>query len=389
MAEEILAGADNPAPGALRNEGTGGVAEARPDMRPEVVVVTGASAGVGRAVVRRFAREGASVGLIARGLDGLEGARRDVEEAGGRAMVLPTDVADAGAVEAAAARVEEELGPIDIWINNATTTVFSPIKEMEPDEFRRVVDVTFMGYVYGTLAALKRMLPRDHGTIVQVGSALAYRSIPLQSAYCASKHAISGFTESLRTELLHDGSNVHVTEVHLPAVNTPQFSWNKTRLPRHPQPVPPIYQPEVAADAVYFAAHHRRRELIVGWPTVLAIYGDRVAPGLGDRYLADQGYDAQQTDEPVPPDRPNNLWEPLPGDWGAHGRFDDRATSSSLQLWANMNRGLVALAGAAALGLGLLWGARGGDGRRERGAGRIPGSQERGRALTAGAAREL
>jgi short-subunit dehydrogenase len=364
MAEGTPAAVDNTAPGAARTREPGGAARAGRDERPEVVVVTGASAGVGRAVVRRFAREGAHVGLLARGRDGLEAARREVEEAGGRALVLPTDVADAGAVEAAAARVEEGLGPIDVWVNNATTTVFSPINEMEPDEFKRVVEVTFMGYVYGTLAALKRMLPRDRGTIVQVGSALAYRSIPLQSAYCASKHAISGFTESLRTELLHDGSNVHVTEVHLPAVNTPQFSWNKTRLPRHPQPVPPIYQPEVAAEAVHFAAHHRRRELIVGWPTVLAIYGDRVAPGLGDRYLADQGYDAQQTDEPVPPDRPNNLWEPLPGDWGAHGRFDDRSTSSSPQLWANMNRGWLALAGAAALGLGLLWSLGGGPGRQ-------------------------
>lgn len=382
MTEEALTGAVNLEPGALHNEGTWNASGAGPGRRPEVVVVTGASAGVGRAVVRRFAREGAHLGLLARGLDGLEGARREVEEAGGRALVLPTDVADAAAVEAAAAKVEEGLGPVDVWINNATTTVFSPIKEVEPDEFRRVVDVTFMGYVYGTLAALKRMLPRDRGTIVQVGSALAYRSIPLQSAYCASKHAISGFTESLRTELLHDKSNVHVTEVHLPALNTPQFSWNKTRLPRHPQPVPPIYQPEVAAEAIYFAAHHRRRELIVGWPTVLAVYGDRVAPGLGDRYLADQGYAAQQTDEPVPPDRPNNLWAPLPGDWGAHGRFDDRSTSFSPQLWANMNRGWLALAGAAALGLGLLWGARGGDGRRTRGAGRLSGARGR-RVLTA------
>lgn len=323
---------------------------------PEVVVVTGASAGVGRATVRRFAREGAHIGLLARGRDGLEGARKEVEDAGGRALVLPADVSDAEAVEQAAGEVEREFGPIDIWVNNATTTVFSPIKEMTPDEFKRVTEVTYLGYVYGTLAAFKRMLPRDRGTIVQVGSALAYRSIPLQSAYCASKHAISGFTESLRTELLHDGSDVHVTEVHLPALNTPQFSWNKTRLPRHPQPVPPIFQPEVAAEAIYFAAHHRRRELIVGMPTVIAIYGDKIAPGLGDRYLADQGYDAQQTDEPVSPDRPNNLWEPLAGNWGAHGRFDDRSLSFSPQLWANMNRGRLALAGAGlAAGLALLW----------------------------------
>lgn len=321
--------------------------------KPEVVVITGASAGVGRAVVRRFARERAHIGLIARGIDGLEGARREVEAAGGRALVLPADVAHADQVERAAARVEEEFGPIDVWINNATVSVFSPIKEMTPGEFQRVTEVTYLGVVHGTLAALKRMLPRDRGTIVQVGSALAYRAIPLQSAYCAAKHAILGFTESLRTELIHDNSNVHVTMVHLPALNTPQFSWNKSRLPRHPQPVPPIFQPEVAAQAIHYAAHHQRREMSVGMPTVVAIYGDKIAPGLGDRYLAAQGYEAQQTDEPVDPDRPNNLWEPVPGDHGAHGIFDDRASSFSPQLWANMNRGWLVLAGAA-VGLGLL-----------------------------------
>ena len=321
--------------------------------RPEVVVVTGASAGVGRAVVRRFAREGAHIGLLARGIDGLECARRDVEDAGGRALVLPTDVADADGVEEAAARVEAEFGPIDVWVNNATVSVFSPIKEMTPDEFKRVTEVTYLGYVYGTLAALKRMLPRNRGTIIQVGSALAYRSIPLQSAYCAAKHAINGFTESLRTELIHDNSGVHVATVHLPALNTPQFSWNKSRLPRHPQPVPPIFQPEVAAEAVYYAAHHPRREMLVGMPTVVAIYGDKIAPGVGDRYLAAQGYDSQQTDQPVDPERPNNLWEPLPGDRGAHGIFDDRSSSFSLQLWANMNRKWIALAGAAGLALFL------------------------------------
>lgn len=252
--------------------------------QPEVVVVTGASAGVGRAAVRRFARERTHVGLIARGLDGLEGSRREVETAGGRALVLPADVSDADAVERATARVEEVFGPIDVWVNNATPTVFSPIKDLTSDEFRRMTEVTYIGYVNGTLSALRRMLARDRGVIVQVGSALAYRSIPLQSAYCASKHAISGFTESLRTELRYDKSNVHVTEVHLPALNTPQFSWNKSRLPRHPQPVPPIYQPEVAAEAVYFAAHARRREVVVGMSTVVAIYGDRIAPGLCDRY---------------------------------------------------------------------------------------------------------
>ena len=320
--------------------------------RPEVVVVTGASAGVGRAVVRRFAREGAHLGLIARGVDGLEGARQEVEAAGGRALVLPLDVADAAAVEAAAARVEAELGPIDVWINNATTSVFSPIKEMQPEEFKRVTEVTYLGVVYGTQAALKRMLPRDRGMILQVGSALAYRAIPLQSAYCAAKHAIQGFTESLRCELINDGSNVHVTIVNLPAVNTPQFGWNKTRLPNHPQPVPPIYQPEVAAEAIYFAAHARRREMSVGMPTVVAIYGNRVAPGLGDYYLGSQGYESQQTEEPIEPNRPDNLWEPIAGDHGAHGIFDERASAFSPQLWVNMNRGwLTAFAGLGLAGV--------------------------------------
>lgn len=318
----------------------------------QVVVVTGASAGVGRATVRAFADEGASIGLIARGRDGLEAARQEVERAGGRALVLPLDVADAGAVEQAAARVEQELGPIDIWVNNAMVTVFSPIKEMTPEEYRRVTEVTYLGYVHGTLTALRRMLPRDRGTIVQVGSALAYRAIPLQSAYCGAKHAVSGFTESLRCELIHDGSKVQVTEVHLPAVNTPQFSWNKTRLPRKPQPVPPIFQPEVAATGIVYAAHHPRRELWVGWPTVQAILGDKIAPGFADWYLAKNGYEGQQYDGAVDPDRPVNLWEPVPGDHGAHGDFDDRAKSRSWQLWLNTHRGTAALAGAGVAGLG-------------------------------------
>jgi len=326
--------------------------------RPEVVVVTGASAGVGRAVVRRFAREGAHIGLLARGFDGLEGARRDVETLGGKALVCQADVADAAAVEQAAARVEAEFGPIDVWINNATTSVFSPIREMESAEFKRVTEVTYLGVVYGTQAALKRMLPRDRGTILQVGSALAYRAIPLQSAYCAAKHAIQGFSESLRCELINDRSNIHVTMVNLPAVNTPQFGWNKSRLPNHPQPVPPIYQPEVAAEAIYFAAHARRREMSVGMPTVVAIYGNKIAPGLGDYYLGSQGYESQQTNEPIDPNRPNNLWEPVAGDHGAHGIFDDRASVSSPQLWANMNRGwLTALAGLGLAGVACaaLW----------------------------------
>ncbi len=323
--------------------------------KPEVVVITGASAGVGRATVREFARRRACVGLIARGLDGLEGTRREVESAGGRALVLPADVADAAAVEQAAARVEQELGPIDVWINNAATSVFSPIKEMQAEEFKRVTEVTYLGVVYGTQAALRFMLPRDRGTILQVGSALAHRSIPLQSAYCAAKHAVQGFTESLRCELIHDRSHVHVTVVNLPAVNTPQFGWNKSRLPNHPQPVPPIYQPEVAAEAIYFAAHARRREMSVGIPTVVAIYGNRIAPGVGDYYLGLQGYQSQQTGEPIDPSRPHNLWEPVAGDHGARGIFDDRATASSPQLWANMNRRWLAVAGLAGVVSAALW----------------------------------
>lgn len=328
-------------------------------QQEEVVVVTGASAGVGRAVVRRFAQEGAHIGLIARGLDGLEGARNDVEALGGKAIICQTDVSDPRAVERAAEKVEDAFGPIDVWINNATTSVFSPIKQMEPEEFKRVTEVTYLGTVYGTQAALKRMLPRDRGTIVQVGSALAYRAIPLQSAYCAAKHAIQGFTESLRCELIHDKSNVHATMVHLPALNTPQFCWNKSRLPNHPQPVPPIYQPEVAAEAIHFAAHARRREMSVGLPTVIALYGNKVAPGLGDWYLGSQGYESQQTDEPIDPNRPINLWEPVAGDHGAHGIFDARAHAFSPQAWANMNRSVISLAvGGAFAGALWLWRSR-------------------------------
>src|SRR3989441_1933676 len=267
--------------------------------KPEVVVITGASAGVGRAMVQAFARRGARLGLIARGPDGLEATRAEVEQLGGSALVFGADVADAEKIEEAAARVEEEFGPIDIWVNNAMVSVFSPVKEMTAEEFRRVTEVTYLGVVYGTLTALKRMLPRDWGSIVQVGSALAYRGIPLQAAYCGAKHAIQGFTESLRCELLHDKSNVRVTMVQLPAMNTPQFSWVKSRLPRKPQPVPPIYQPEVAAEALVWAADHDRRELWVGLPTCKAIVGERVIPGLLDHYLARIGYQDQQTDELV------------------------------------------------------------------------------------------
>lgn len=311
----------------------------------EVVVITGASAGVGRAAVREFARHGASVGLIARGSDGLEGARREVEATGGKALVLPVDVADPVQVEAAAEQVENTLGPIDIWVNNAMASVFSPIKEMTPEEFKRVTEVTYLGYVYGSLAALKRMLPRDRGTIVHVGSALAYRSIPLQAAYCAAKHAVLGFFASLRTELMHDKSNVHTVMVQMPALNTPQFGWVKSRLPRKAQPVPPIFQPEVAARAIYYAAHHpRRREYYVGFSTVKAIFGNKLVPSLGDRYLARTGYDAQQHDGAEDPNRPNNLWEAVPGDHGAHGTFDSRAHSFSMELWAETHAKWLALA---------------------------------------------
>ena len=327
------------------------------ENRPEVVVVTGASSGVGRATSREFGKHGAHVALLARGRDGLEGARRDVEAAGGKALVVPTDVADADAVEQASERVEEEFGPIDIWINNAMTGVFSPVKEMRSEEYRRVMEVNYLGYVYGTLAALKRMLPRDRGKIVQVGSALAYRGIPLQSAYCASKHAIQGFMDSLRAELLHDGSNVKATMVQMPALNTPQFGWVRSRLPRKAQPVPPIYQPEVAAQAIYWAAHHDRREVLVASPTVQVVVGNKLLPGLGDRYLARTGYEGQQTDEPEDPDRPDNLYEPVPGDHGAHGDFDGRARTWSPEFLASKHRDVLALAGgalAALAGVSLL-----------------------------------
>ncbi len=309
----------------------------------EVVVITGASAGVGRATAQRFAKEGARIGLLARGLDGLEGARRDVEKLGGKALVIPVDVADADKVEAATAQIEAELGEIDIWINNAMTSVFSPVKQMTAAEFRRVTEVTYLGYVYGTLAALKRMLPRDRGVIVQVGSALAYRGIPLQSAYCAAKHAIQGFCDSLRCELIHDKSAVRVTMLQMPALNTPQFDWVKSRLARKAQPVPPIFQPKVAAEAIYFAAHNPRREFYVGLPSVEVIVANKIAPGLLDRYLARTGYDSQQYDGPEDPNRPNNLWHPVPGDHGAHGTFDARARSWSPQLWTSEHRTVLAL----------------------------------------------
>jgi len=320
----------------------------------ETVVVTGASAGLGRAIAVEFGRRGANVGILARGKDGLEGAKREVESAGGKAHVVPTDVADAEAVEHAAVAVEQEFGEIDTWINNAMASVFSPVKEMKPEEYKRVTEVTYLGTVYGTLAALKRMLPRNRGTIVQVGSALATRSIPLQSAYCGSKHAILGFTDSLRCELVHDHSKIRLTVVQMPAMNTPQFDWVKSRLPRKAQPVPPIFEPEVGARAVYWAAHHNRREVLVGRSTVAAVTGQKVIPGLLDQYLGRTGYKSQQTDEPENPDRPDNLWQPVAGDHGAHGRFDKRSQKQSYELWGETHRPLV-LAGMGALMAGLYF----------------------------------
>jgi short-subunit dehydrogenase len=291
------------------------------------------------------------VALLARGEAGLDAAHDEVEKLGGRALSLTVDVGDSRQIYAAARTVEEMWGPIDIWINNAMLSVFSPAIKMDPAEVRRVTDVTYMGTVHGTMAALKFMAPRNRGTIVQVGSALAYRSIPLQSAYCGAKHGVRGFTDSLRSELIHDGIGVHLTMVQLPALNTPQFEWVKSRLPRRAQPVPPIFQPEVAARAIYWAAHHRRRELFVGWPVWKAVWGTKFFPGLLDRYLAKLGYDAQQTNEPANPNRPNNLWAPLPMDFGAHGRFDAQAKSHSLCLWADMNRHWIVAGGIGAIGL--------------------------------------
>jgi len=313
---------------------------------PQTVVVTGASAGLGRAIAERFAREGASVALIARGEKRLAMAKSSVESLGGIALTLSLDVADADAVMRAAERVEDELGPIDVWVNNAMVSVFSPVKSMRPEEYRRVTDVTYLGYVHGTLAALQFMLRRNRGVIVQVGSALAHRSIPLQSAYCAAKHAIAGFHASLRTELLHEMSRVRTVMVQMPAMNTPQFDWVKSRLPYKPQPVPPIFQPEVGAEAVYYAAQHDvGRELNVGWPTIMAVYGNKVAPGLGDRYLAAHGYAAQETHDLADPNAPANLWEPAPGSWGAHGRFDNRSRTWSSEQYLYRRRHWFVTAG--------------------------------------------
>lgn len=319
----------------------------------QVVVITGASAGVGRAVVREFAREGACIGLLARGRDGLEGARREVEAGGGRALAIPTDVADAGQVEAAATRTESAFGPIDVWINSAMVTVYSPFTAMTAREFRRVTEVTYLGAVHGTMAALRRMVPRDRGVVVQIGSALGYRAIPLQSAYCGAKHALRGFSDGVRSELIHDGSQVRITTVQLAAFNTPQFDWGRNRLSQEPQPVPPIFQPEVAARAVHRMAHHPQRELWVGGPAVQIILASRLAQTWMGRKLAHQAWEGQFSGQPAE-ERRDNLHEPVGGDRGAHGRFDARAHARSPQAWMALHRGRVAAAAGLVLGAAAL-----------------------------------
>jgi short-subunit dehydrogenase len=333
---------------------------AGPKTQTKTVAITGASAGVGRAVARACGRRGWNVGLIARRTEGLEAARREIEDAGGRAIALPLDVSDADAVEEAADRIERELGPIDVWINIAMATIFSPFADVTADEFRRVTEVTYLGQVYGTMAALRRMRRRNRGMIVQVGSALAYRAIPLQSAYCGAKFAIRGFTDALRSELIHDKSNIHLSMVQLPAVNTPQFDWARNKMPRRAQPVPPIFQPEAVAAAILHAVDEAPRELWIGWPAIKAILGNMAVPGWIDGYLARTCYSGQQTNEPVDPDRKDNLFSAVPGDFGAHGRFDDRSSSSlyaassetvrMLLLSAGIGIGLAALGGAFAAG---------------------------------------
>src|SRR5947209_2212718 len=321
-------------------------------IMPETVVITGASAGVGRATAHAFAAQGAQIGLIARGTQGLQAAAAEVERRGGKALALPLDVADPEAVEAAADSVEDRFGSIDIWVNCAMATIFAPFHRISPEEYRRATEVTYLGFVYGTMAALKRMRPRNRGTIVQVGSALSYRAIPLQSADCGAKFAIRGFIDSLRTELLHDGVDINLVMVQMPALNTPQFDWARNKMSRRPQPVPPIFQPEIAADAIVYAAHSRRREVWVGGSSVQAIVANKFFPGSLDRYLAKKGYSGQLTGEPADPEQPNNLFDPVPGDPDTHGRFDDGAANYSLQLWATEHRGALA-AGALAIAVFL------------------------------------
>jgi NAD(P)-dependent dehydrogenase (short-subunit alcohol dehydrogenase family) len=321
----------------------------RIEVEDRIVVVTGASAGIGRAAAIEFGRHGWRVALLARGVDGLEGAKREVEQAGGKAMIVATDVADHGQVEAAAERIERDWGPIDVWVNDAMATIFCETAAISPEDFKRSTEVTYFGAVWGTMAALKRMKPRNRGTIVQVGSALAYRSIPLQAPYCGAKAALRGFTDSLRSELIHEDSRVHLTMVHLSAFNTPQFDWGRTCMRFKPKPLGKIFQPEVAARGIYWAATHRRRELWVGFPAVEAILGTRVLPGFLDRKLARQAVKGQLSDEPIPPGRKDNLYAPVPGDFGVHGRFDKESVSWSWELWVATHRGT-----AAAIALGFL-----------------------------------
>jgi short-subunit dehydrogenase len=322
------------------------------DVKTEKVIITGASAGIGRATAHRFARQGARIGLIARNANALHDVRREVEELGGHAVVAAADVADAEAVFAAAQRLEGELGPIDVWVNDAMVTVFSPFAEMTPEEYRRVTDVTYLGFVHGTMAALRLMRPRNRGTIVQVGSALAYRGIPLQSAYCGAKHAIRGFTDSLRTELIHDNSHIHVTMVHLPAVNTPQFDWARTHMASKPRPVAPVFQPEVAADAIYRAAHERKREYWLGLSTAEAIFANMFGPGFLDRYLARTVYEGQSTGVPVSSARRDNLEQPVPSLHRTRGSFGADAATSAVDLPGPATR--LAFAGAALVCAGLI-----------------------------------
>lgn len=321
----------------------------------ETVVITGATSGVGRATARRFAEDGARVALLARADQGLDATAAEVEERGGVALTIPTDVASHEEVEKAAQRVVEEWGRIDTWINNAMTTIFAPFAEIRADEYKRATEVTYLGVVWGTMAALDQMLTQGRGTIIQVGSALAYRGIPLQAPYCGAKHAIKGFTESVRTEMIHYGHDIHIGMVQLPAVNTPQFTHCRSKFDRHPQPVPPIYQPEVAANAIHLAARERRREVYVGWPTIKTIVGNKAASWLVDLYLATNGVDGQLTDEPAAPtNQEGNLFHPVEGDHGARGEFDDRSRDWSLQMWLNERReSLVALAVAGLLA--FLW----------------------------------
>jgi NAD(P)-dependent dehydrogenase (short-subunit alcohol dehydrogenase family) len=323
------------------------------EARPRVVVVTGASAGVGRATARAFAEEGASVGLLARGVEGLDATTKELEERGARALAVPTDVADPGQIADAAGRIENELGPIDVWVNDAMVTVFAPLHAITPDEFRRVTEVTYLGTVYGTMTALEVMRPRDRGVIVQVGSALSYRAIPLQSAYSGAKHAVRGFTDALRCELEHERSNVRLTMVQLPALNTPQFGWARSRMPRRAQPVPPIYQPELAAQAIVWASRRPRREFNVAATTTATILAQKLWPGMLDWYLAHTAYDSQQTNEPEDPGRPDNLFSPVAVDAGARGTFDERSHLASVQWWASKHRGQLAAAGVAATAIAL------------------------------------